>query len=119
MAPKPRWVVPLNFRSEDKPLLDNVLFLAKKEELHITDIIRDTLLEYTKRKLDLCEASGTHRIDEFLASNLRQGSLSGILTREELKTWQDSDVTNFAKMVRARKQELEIELRRRGFYFSW
>jgi hypothetical protein len=119
MAPKPRWVVPLNFRSGDKLLLDSVLFLAKKEEVHITDIIRDALLEYTKRKLDLCETSGTHRIDEFLASNLREGSLSGILTREELKTWQDSDVTHFAKMVRARKQELESELRRRGHHFPW
>ena len=110
MVPRPRSVVPLNFRSGDKPLLDNVIFLAKKEELHITDIIRDALLEYTKRKLDLCEASGTHRIDEFMAANFRDDSLSGILTREELKTWQDSDVISFAKMVRARKQELEFEL---------
>jgi hypothetical protein len=119
MVLKPRWVVPLNFRSGDKPLLDNVIFLAKKEELRITDIIRDALIEYTRRKLDLCEASGTHRIDEFIASNFKEDSLSGILTREQLKTWQDSDVINFAKMVRARKQELEFELRRRGYHFSW
>ena len=119
MVLKPRWVVPLNFGSGDKPLLDNVMFLAKKEETHITEIIRDALLEYTRRKLDLCEASGTHTIDEFMASNLKDNSLAGILTREELRAWQDSDVMHFAKIVRGRKQELEFELRRRGYHFSW
>jgi len=41
------------------------------------------------------------------------------LTREELKTWEDSDLIYVAKSIRARKQELEVELRRRGYHFIW
>jgi hypothetical protein len=119
MVLKPRWVVPLNFRSEDKALLDNAMFLAKKEELNITEIIRNALTEYTRRKLNLSEAAESHKIDEFLVSNSRENSIPNILTREELKSWQDSDVLSVAKMVRARKQELEIELRKRGYYLVW
>jgi hypothetical protein len=119
MVLKPRWVVPLNFRSEDKPLLDNVMFLAKKGDLNVTDIIREALLDYTRNKLDLYEASGTHKMDEFVGSNFMKDSLAGILTPKELKTWQDTDVLNYAKKVRARKQEMELELRRRGYYFIW
>jgi hypothetical protein len=119
MVLKPRWVVPLNFRFEDKPLLDSVVLLAKKEELNLTGIIRDALLEYTRKRLDLCETSGTHKIDEFVGTDLKRDFPSGILTREELKTWKDSDLLDVAKSVRARKQELEIELRKRGYHFIW
>ena len=119
MVLKPRWVVPLNFRWEDKPLLDNAIFLAKKEECKITDIMREALVEYTRRKLNLCEAGVTHKIDEFVVPNSKVEVFANILTRDELKTWQDNDVLMFAKMIRARKQELEAEIRRRGFYLSW
>ena len=119
MVLKPRWVVPLNFRLEDKPLLDDIMFLAKKEELNITDIIRDALIEHTRKKLDLREKSGTHKIDEFMVSDSRENSFVKVFTRDELKSWQDGEVLNVAKTVRARKQELEMELRKRGFYFVW
>jgi hypothetical protein len=95
------------------------MFLAKKEDIHVTDVIRDALLDYTRKKLDPCEALGTHKMDEFVATNFMKDSLCDILTPKELKTWQDADVVNFAKKVRARKQELELELRRRGYYLSW
>jgi hypothetical protein len=119
MVLKPRWVVPLNFRSEDKPLLDNAVLLAKKEELNLTGIIRDALLEYTRKRLGHCETTGTRKIDEFVGTELKRDFHSGILTREELKTWKDSDLLYVAKSIRARKQELEIELRKRGYRFVW
>jgi hypothetical protein len=119
MALKPRWVVPLNFRAGDKPLLDDVVFLAKKEDVNVTDIIRDALIEYTGRNLYLCEVIGTRRIDEFLVPGPREVPLSHNLTPEGLKSWEDADVLAFARTVKARKQELEFELKRRGYYFQW
>jgi len=88
--------------------------LAKKEELHLTVIIRHALLEYTRKKLDLDE---TRKIDEFVGTDSKKDFSSSILTQEELQTWEDSKVLKVAKSIRARKQEVEIELRKRGYHF--
>jgi hypothetical protein len=42
-----------------------------------------------------------------------------LLTPEEIKGWHDSEVLDLAKHVRARKEELQMELARRGYHFRW
>jgi len=47
------------------------------------------------------------------------GIHSKLLTPEDLKLWTDSDVLTLAKQIRSRKQELDFELRKRGYFFQW
>jgi hypothetical protein len=51
MALKPRWVHPLNFREQDKEVMDAAVFLAKREGSDLTNVIRQALKEYTESKL--------------------------------------------------------------------
>jgi hypothetical protein len=51
MALKPRYVFPLNFRSEDLEILNAAVQIAKDEASDLTAIMREALRQYTKSKL--------------------------------------------------------------------
>lgn len=114
---KPRFVHPLNFRLEDKPILDQAIEIAKREGTNLTEVVRIALAEYTSR----IGTKSTAKMDEFLKDSSYRAfpEFSRILKPEELGTWTDAEVLMLAKMTRSRKQELHMELRRRGFYFEW
>lgn len=117
MPLKPRWVHPLNFRAQDKETLDAALQIAKKDGTNLTEIIRIALKEYAeKHGLEACAT----KMDSFLEKNpaLKPEYLE-ILTPALLKAWSDGEVLGFARQVRARRQEIEAELRRRGYRFEW
>jgi len=111
---KPRWVHPLNFRAEDKVVLDAAVLIAKTEGSNLTNVIRDALKVYTAMKL---QREVNQKLDRFVNESYPQ--YRKILTPEELSKWIDSDVLDIARLIRARKQEIEFELRRRGYYFQW
>ncbi|MDA4130932.1 MAG: hypothetical protein OK457_09190, partial [Thaumarchaeota archaeon] len=112
---KPRWIHPLNFREQDKEIMDAAILLAKREGSDLTNVIRDALKEYTASKLR--EDAG-QKLDSFI-SDIGLSSYKKLLSPEELKIWRDAEVLDLAKSVRARKQELEFELTKRGYYFRW
>jgi len=114
MTIKPRWVHPLNFRAEDKGVLDAAIQVAKKEDRSLTNVIRDALRAYTDAKL---QGDANEKLDRFVDEPCPQFRRQ--LSPEELKSWIDAEVLDTAKLVRARKQELEFELRKRGYYFRW
>jgi hypothetical protein len=59
-------------------------------------------------------------LDEFLRdSQFVDHDYGQVLTPERLKQWEDGEVLELAKKIRGRKQELEVELRRRKYYFRW
>jgi len=115
MALKPRYVFPLNFRSEDLELLNAAVQIAKDETSDLTGIMREALRQYTKSKLNTVNI----KMDEFLDHAKVDGVFLKMLSPTELKGWVDNDLLVFAKLVRGRKQELEAELKRRGFHFVW
>ena len=120
MAPKPRYVLPLNFREADKPLLDQIVFLAKKEDANITTVVRSALSEFAARRRATLEQGETHKIEEFCLSNFEtKSSLWEMLTPAELKGWEDGELLNAARRIRGRQQEIDSELRKRGYFFSW
>jgi hypothetical protein len=51
MTLKPRWVHPLNFREQDKTIMDAAILLAQREGSDLTNVIRDALKMYTAAKL--------------------------------------------------------------------
>jgi hypothetical protein len=111
---KPRWVHPLNFRAEDKDVLDAAVLVAKKEDSNLTNVIRDALRAYTTEKL---QGDSNQKLDEFV--NGSYPHYRKMLTPKELRSWIYEDVLDFARIIRARKQEIEFELRKRGYYFRW
>jgi hypothetical protein len=115
MTLKPRWVHPLNFREQDKVIMDAAVLLAKREGSDLTNVIRDALKVYTTSKLR--EDAG-QKLDLFIR-DVGLSTIKKILTPEELKALCDPEVLDLAKLVRARKQELEVELIRRGYHFRW
>jgi hypothetical protein len=116
MVLKPRWVHPLNFREEDKETLDAALQIAKSDGSSLTDVIRIALKEYAGSRLR--GNQDTIKMDDFLRSTVNPQYLE-ILTPTVLKEWTDNEVLTFAKLVRARRQEIEHELRKRGYFFEW
>ncbi|HXQ91791.1 MAG TPA: hypothetical protein VN739_02200 [Nitrososphaerales archaeon] len=117
MVPQPRWTIPINMRSRDKPMLDAALEIAKIEGLDLTSIFRNALQEYITSRLDSLKDDGIKKMEEYLDSSSVLHSL--LLSPDKLKGWTDSEVVTFAKLIRARKEELEIELRKRDYYFRW
>jgi hypothetical protein len=114
---KARWTIPINMRLEDKPVLDAALNIAKEEGTNITKIFRRALYEFVGRKV---ESSGMKKMDEFLdRSSMSDPIFNRVLTPKELRNWPEVDLVSAAKQIRARKEELDSELRRRGFYFKW
>jgi hypothetical protein len=116
MPLKARWVHPLNFREQDKAILDAAVFLARREGSDLTNVIREALKEYTSTKL--LKEQG-QKLDLFIGDPTFTSPVDKLLTRDELKAWHDSDVLHFARLIRARKEELDFELGRRGYHFRW
>ena len=116
MAPQPRWTIPINMRSQDKPILDAALEIARRDGSDITTVFRTALAQFVINK---SKAEGP-RIDEFLDfSEKSDGIYNRILTPAELRSWTVAGVLEAARHVRARQQELDSELRRRGYFFRW
>jgi hypothetical protein len=115
MALKARWVHPLNFREQDKAVLEASILLARREGSDLTNVIRDALKAYTATKL---REDPSQKLDSFI-SDIGLSSFEKLLTPDELKVWHDVEVLDLAKTVRARKQELELELTKRGYHFRW
>jgi hypothetical protein len=63
MALKPRWVHPLNFREQDKQLLDASLETAEKERIDFTSLCRRALQEYVD--LHFMKNDGISKLDEY------------------------------------------------------
>jgi len=102
-------------RSKDKPILDAALRIAKSEGSDITNVFRDALAEFVRNR-----GSFEGRIDEFLEdSALSDPIYRRVLTPAELKARSDIDLVAAAKLIRFRKEEIDSELRRRGFFFRW
>lgn len=78
----------------------------------MTNVIREALREYTTVKLH-------GHTDEKLDKFINHAEFKKLITPEEFKAWTDVEVLEMAKLIRARQQELESELRRRGYYFRW
>jgi hypothetical protein len=115
MALRPRYTVAINFREQDRPLLDAAVQIAKDEASDLTGIMREALRQYTKSKLK----SGNIKMDEFLDHVVTDPIFGTVLSPTKLRGWADTDLLHFAKLVRGRKQELESELKKRGFHFVW
>ncbi|HXQ92644.1 MAG TPA: hypothetical protein VN739_06530 [Nitrososphaerales archaeon] len=81
MALKPRYVFPLNFRSEDLELLNAAVKIAKDETSDLTTVMREALLQYTKSKLK----SGNIKMDEFLDHAKVDDVFRNMLSPTELK----------------------------------
>jgi hypothetical protein len=115
---KPRWVHPQNFREEDREILQAALDIAERDKTDLTGVIRTALSEYVKKSQ---QQSGKYsKLDEFLKDSQFVGeNYSEILTPVRLKQWETEELLDFAKKIRARKEELEAELRRRRYYFRW
>ena len=113
--PQARWTVPINFRERDKPVLDDILEIARNDRSDITNVVRNALAEYVKMRLAPMGESGKTHLDTYLNSPL---AVTKVLRPGDLMYWQDSDLLSLAKIIRARREELEIELRRRGYRFS-
>jgi hypothetical protein len=115
LALKPRWVHPLNFREQDKAIMDAAVLLARREGSDLTNVIRDALKSYTESKM---REDGSQKLDSFLR-DVGLSSIKKLLTPQELKVLCDAAVLDLAKSIRARKEELQVELERRGYHFRW
>ena len=115
---KPRWVHPLNFREQDKQLLDACLGIAQREHTDLTNLIRKALSEYAA----LHPEKTVPRLDEFIKDPSFKAfpPITRLLTPKELGEWSDDALLLVAKCIRSRRMELDCELKRRGFLeFRW
>jgi hypothetical protein len=114
---KPRWTHPLNFRLEDKAVLDAAILIGRNEGNSLTGVIRTALKEYVSSKLGQAPLI---KIDDFFDGPINSSyDYKRILGPKDLETLTDQSVLHMARLIRARKEELESDLRRRGFYFRW
>jgi hypothetical protein len=116
MVPEPRWTIPVNIRSKDKPILDAVLNIAKSEGVEITTLVRTALAEFVTRR----NGGSSQKLDNFLADPaLSEPFYYQVLSPSKLNGWDEEELLRMAKLIRARKEELDSELRRRGYLFRW
>jgi len=94
--------------------LDAAILVAKKEDSNLTNVIRDALRVYTTEKL---QGDVNQKLDKFVSEYYPH--YRKMLTPKELREWIDADVLDLARLIRARKQEIEFELKKRGYYFQW
>ncbi len=113
MTLKPRWVHPLNFREQDKQLLDASLDIAQRERMDLTNLIRRALSEYITLHSEKLFA----KLDEYIRfpSFKALPPITKLLTPKELGEWSDETLLLVARYLRSRRMELDCELRRRGF----
>ena len=93
---KARWVHPLNFREEDRPVLDLLEVIAKKEESDLTNVIRKALREFTQRE---CAKPPSSSMDDFIRDPGFKAlpPFSHILRPEELKSWTNEEILHLSK----------------------
>jgi hypothetical protein len=97
-------------------MLDAAVRIAKSEGSDITTVFRTALAEFVRTKA-LPEGE---KIDRFLENSKTEDQIySRILTPADLRNWSDSGLVRTSKCIKSRMQELDSELRRRGFYFKW
>ncbi|MFI5420242.1 MAG: hypothetical protein ACHQ1H_04685 [Nitrososphaerales archaeon] len=116
MVVQPHFTVPVNIRPQDRLLMDAALEIVRNENKSMTWLFRQALQEYVeKRKI----GKGSLRLEEYFETLRPQatGSLEKVLSREELAKWGDQELLATAKKVKARVEELQAELKRRGFLF--
>jgi hypothetical protein len=108
MTLKPRWVHPLNFREQDKQLLDASLDTAEREHTDFTNLIRRALQEYVA----LHSRKAIPRLDEYIKDPTFEAlpPITKLLTPKELEEWSDENLLLVAKYVRSRRMELDCEL---------
>jgi len=109
----------VNLRSQDKFILDGLVTLSQIDRCDITTAARRGLEYYIQYRKKKSGDNGTKKIDEFISEIPHRDMLSTILTPDLLKGLSDSEIMLLAKIVRARRQELDAELRKRGFYMKW
>jgi hypothetical protein len=102
---KPRWVHPLNFREQDKQLLDASLRIAQQEHTDLTNLIRKALSEYVA----VHSKKTMPRLDEYINDPTFKSlpSIAGLLTPKELVEWSDETVLLVARYVKSRRMELD------------
>jgi hypothetical protein len=118
MVVQPHYTIPVNVRPRDTPTIQAAKEIAQRENKQMTTIFREALAEYVdRRKL----SAGSFKLEQYIGSEsvTNNGSLEKVLVPGALKLWGDSELLSFAKKLRARTQEIDAELRRRGYYFKW
>jgi len=116
MVPQPRWTIPINMRQQDKPVLDAALIIAKSEGSDITTVFRSALAEFVRMRA----LPNERKMDEFLEDRTMSNQVyNRVLTPHELESWSEARLLDAAKLIRSRKDELNAELRKRGFFFKW
>jgi len=118
LPPKPRWTVPLNFRTQDGDLLARALEIAKREQSTLTEVLRIALRRYVS-SIGATPAEGILKLDSFVEVSKTAPFEEKLLTREDVRGFTDEELLCLARQSRARKQSLEMELRRRKFFFQW
>ncbi len=118
MTPQPTFTFPVSFRQVDKPIFDALVSIAQKEGCNVTTVFRTALTEFVESKTR--SDSAGRRLDEFLDKSAMSAPVyHEMLTPAELRSWTEADLLHAAKLVRGRKDELDHELRRRGYVFRW
>ena len=118
MVPRHRWNVPVNFRFCDKYILDAALEIAVRENKQLTSIFREALTEYIERRK---QGLGSIKLEQYFGpgSPPESMTLEKVLVPSELKVWTEPDLLCFARKVRARSQELNLEMKKRRIFFKW
>jgi len=107
----------LNFRLEDKAVLDAAILIGKDEGSSLTGVIRTALKEYVSSKI---RQTPLLKIDDFIEDSPDPSyDYERLLSPKELEVLTDESVLHMARLIRARKEELEFDLRRRGYHFRW
>jgi len=122
LAPNPRYTLAVNIRKQDKFILDALILLSQIDRCDITTVARRALEYYVRDRQKSVGEDGERKMDEFMTGNSlhsRQDFFSTLLTPEILKGFSDTEIIAFAKTVRARHQELDGELRKRGYFLKW
>ena len=96
-------------------MLDAALKIARSDGSDITNVFRTALAEFVRKRA----LSEGEKMDKFLNPETSTLIYNRILTPGELRKWSDSDLLNASKRVKSRKEELDFELRRRGYFFKW
>jgi hypothetical protein len=118
MVVQPHYSIPVNIRPKDRPMMDAALEIAERENKQVTTIFREALAEYIQRRK---QSAGSAKLEQYFGSESAQGnaSLEKVLVPSQLQAWTDADLLSFARKLRGRAQELDRELRIRGFRFQW
>jgi len=109
--------VPVNMRPRDAPMIEAAKEIAQRENKQMTTIFREALAEYVERRKIL---SGGTKLEQFMSGSPSDNpSLDKVLVPSDLKGWSEPDLLTFARKVRARAQELSLEMRKRKIIFQW